>query len=317
MLKPNRMSAPKKQHYVPQLYLREFLDPNTPPGYEPYVWIFAEDGKTKNRRAPKNVLWEMDLYTLEKDGTKQYELEELLSKLEGDYAKLVRGKVKARLPLSDTEHITLCAFVAAMLQRTVRKRDNLESSLDELISKVERLEEHHGAAPSTSSKLKADKKDAHRVGSAAVLSDITELLHQMSLAFFCTDGTNSRFITSDDPVAVFNPDLQWQRFYGPGIGQKNVQITMPISPDITVCLTWSNLKGYIQLPRARIEDLNRMTRGHCYRYFIADSRKTKFIWFSRYPLHDPLSTVKIMFNRVKFGIGRLAVKYRYGSFRKR
>ena len=51
------MSDAKKQHYVPQFYLREFLDPNTPPGQEPYVWVFSKDGKKKQRRAPKNILW--------------------------------------------------------------------------------------------------------------------------------------------------------------------------------------------------------------------------------------------------------------------
>ncbi|PYU02415.1 MAG: hypothetical protein DMG38_00445 [Acidobacteria bacterium] len=109
----------------------------------------------------------------------------------------------------------------------------------------------------------------------------------MSLAFLCADGSAARFITSGDPVTLFNPDLQWQRFYGPGLAQSGVELTMPISPEIALCMTWLNLKGYIRIPRWRIEELNRFTRGHCYEQFISHSPKKKFIWFSRLPLHDP------------------------------
>jgi len=73
------MSDAKKQHYVPQFYLREFLDPNTPLGQDPYVWVFAKDGKKKQRRAPKNILWKTELYTLDVEGAKRYELEQALS----------------------------------------------------------------------------------------------------------------------------------------------------------------------------------------------------------------------------------------------
>src|SRR5258707_14478644 len=112
------MSNAKNQHYVPQFYLKEFVDPNTPSGQEPYVWVFSKDGKTRQRRAHKNILWETDLYTCDVEGAKHYELERTLSKIEGDFAEIVRKKVKLRLPLAAQEHDPLCRFVATMLQRT-------------------------------------------------------------------------------------------------------------------------------------------------------------------------------------------------------
>jgi hypothetical protein len=281
------MSNPKKQHYVPQFYTREFVDRQTPAGHEPYVWVFSRDGKTKQKRAPKNILWETDLYTFEQDSSKNYELEKWLSKTESDFAEIVRRKIKPRLPLTDEEHATLCKFAATMLQRTVRQRDNQEHFFDDLIAQVERLETHHGTEPTASKRLRAEKKDIHKIGIVAILSEIPEILGRMSLAFLCTDGSAARFITSDDPVTLFNPDLQWQRFYGPGLAQSGVELTMPVSPEIALCMTWSNLKGYIRIPRWRIEELNRFTRAHCYEQFISHSPRKKFIWFSRLPLHDP------------------------------
>jgi len=281
------MSNAKKQHYVPQFYTREFVDPRTAPGQEPYVWVFSKDGKTKQKRAPKNILWETDLYTFEHDSSKNYKLEEALSKIESDFADIVRRKIKPRLPLTNQEHGKLCKFVATMLQRTVRQRDSQEQFVDDLIAQVERLETHHGAEPTASARLRAEKKNIHKTGIIGILSEIPEILEQMSLAFLCTDGSSARFITSDAPVTLFNPDLQWQRFYGPGIAQSGVELTMSVSPEIALCMTWSNLKGYLRIPRWRIEELNRFTRGHCYEQFISHSSKTKFIWFSRIPLQDP------------------------------
>ena len=86
------MSAPKKQHYVPQCSLREFVDPKTPPGYEPYVWIFSKDGKKREKRTPKNTFHQTDLYTVEIRGQKNYAIETSLAQLEGQYAEIVRQR---------------------------------------------------------------------------------------------------------------------------------------------------------------------------------------------------------------------------------
>jgi hypothetical protein len=221
------------------------------------------------------------------EGAKHYELEQALSRIEGEFAEIVRKKIKTHLPLTAQEHQILCMFVATMLQRTVRQKDNQEGFYDQLVEQVERLETHHGSDGSTSAKLRAAKKYVHKVGILEILSEIPELLGRMSLAFLCTDRTSARFITSDDPVTLFNPDLQWQLFYGPGLAQTGVELTMPVSPEIAICMTWSNLRGYVQIPRWRIEELNRFTRGHCYEHFISNSPKKKFLWFSRIPLRDP------------------------------
>lgn|GEM_PF-4642180 len=39
----------KKQHYIPESYLKSWRDPNCPKGYAPYVWIISKDGETKKK----------------------------------------------------------------------------------------------------------------------------------------------------------------------------------------------------------------------------------------------------------------------------
>ncbi|MCE9643073.1 MAG: DUF4238 domain-containing protein [Candidatus Andersenbacteria bacterium] len=308
-------NKPTKQHYVPQCYLREFADPTIPPNKEPSIWIFSKKGKNQRREKIKNTLASNDLYTLKVHGQKNYVIEETLASLEGKYAAVFRTKIKNRLPLNEEEHIILCAFVSVMLQRTLRHKDNLEQFYSELIERAEFIEKAHNLPPKESVRLKRFKQDAHKLNVFGLLPDITELLMKMGVAFLCANGS-AKFITSDDPCNLFNPDLQWQKFYGPGLGQKSVQVTLPLSPDIMLCLSWSNLRGYIGLGNERVNESNRMIVGHCYRYFVSHSKKTKMIWFFRYPL-NPIFLFKVVRRRVRTWIDELRFRYKFRYVRKR
>lgn len=311
------MSQPKRQHYVPQCYLREWVDPNTPVGHEPYIWIFDRNGKNGRKRGPKNILRRNDLYTLNIAGKgKNYSIEQTLSQLEGEYASVFRTKIKNKLPLSEYEHIMLCAFAATMLQRTLRHKDTLESFFDELISHAESLERQHNIAPTESQKLQTLKENAHKTSIVQLLPDLTKVLIQMSVAFLCTDKHRATFVTSDDPCNLFNSDLQWQRFYGPGLGQKNIQLTLPLSPNIMLCMSWTNLRGYIAWEKKHVEEANRMGIGHCYRHFISHTPKTKRAWFRSYPM-DLLFILKIIKQKVKFWLYDIKMWYRYRHVRRK
>jgi hypothetical protein len=273
---------PTKQHYVPQCYLREFAHSTTPAGKEPFVWIFDKHGKNKRRDKVKNVLASNDLYTIKVQGKKNYAIEQTLADLESKYAEVFRTTIKNKQPLSEEQHVILCAFVSAMLQRTLRHKDNLERFYDELIFTAEAFETAHQLPPERSQELKEHKQDAHKLGVFQFLPNITDLLFQMNLAFLCAEK-GTRFITSDDPCNLFNPDLQWQKFYGPGLGQRNIEVTLPLSPEIMLCMSWGNLRGYIIWEQRRVDEANRLIVGNCYKYFISHSPKTKLIWFSKYP----------------------------------
>lgn len=273
------------QHYVPKCYLREFVDSNTPSGQEPYVWIFKKNDRKGKKKAPSNILKEIDLYTLHvKTGEKDYSIEETLSSLEGRYAEIFRTKIKYKLPLDEEEHLFLCTFIATMLQRTIRNKENLEGFLDKVIEMMRVMEKQHGVEPIKSNELQEIKKDAHKLGVIKSLPEISSLLFEMNLAFLCVPSHQKKFITSDDPCNLFNPELQWQSWYGPGLGQKSIQLTIALSLEITACLTWSSVRGYMKITGNMVDDLNRMTRAMCHEYFISSSPKVKLIWFSRYPL---------------------------------
>ena len=117
------MGEPKSQHIIPECYLKQFVDPNTPDRYEPYVWMFERNSKTGKKKAPKNILTGTDFYTITVEGgERDYTIEKTLAQLESDYASIFDRKIKHKAPLDDYEHVVLCSFVAAMLQRTLKQK---------------------------------------------------------------------------------------------------------------------------------------------------------------------------------------------------
>lgn len=308
--------GPTKQHYVPRSYLAEWIDPNTPVGQEPYVWVFKRGKRKGRKKAPSNLFSETDLYTLKLDTEeKSYAIEETLSNIESRYATILREKIKKHKPLSEEEHIYLCAFVSVMLQRTLRHRDNLENFIDQLIEHTESLEQAHEISSQESVKLKKSKKNAHKIGMIKNVPDITLLLTKMSMAFLCTKG-GSKFVTSDDPCDLFNPELQWQDMYGPGLKQKDVTLSLPLSPDILLCMSWQAMRGYTWWNRKDVEEANRMAISHCYQHFISNSPKTRRHWFRSYPL-NLVFIFKILRHKFARGWRRVKIWYRYRHVRKK
>lgn len=293
------MSEPKSQHVIPQCYLKQFVDPKTPADQEPYVWIFKRDSKKGKKKAPKNILTETDLYTFKgKDAGKDYVLEKTLAQIESDYASVYERSICHRVPLDQKEHTILCAFVAAMLQRTMKQKQNIEDFYDRLQTMAEDMEKAHGIAPELSLQLAQEKENAHKMMIIQGLPYITSVLGKMNLAFLCADRRSS-FITSDAPCSLFNPELQWQRFYGPGLGQKHVEVSMPLSPEISVVFSWvNNVRGYLGIDQDQVHECNRMVFGHSHEHFIANSPRLKRRWFRRYPL-DPVFIWRMARNKLK------------------
>jgi len=303
------MNKRKNQHIIPQCYLKQFVDPNTPPGQEPYVWIFERDNKKGKKKAPKNILSETDFYTLKvKSGEKDYSIEESLSQLESEYSSVFEKKIRYKIPLNDYDHIVLCAFVAAMLQRTLKQKENIEGFFDQLIKVTEDVEKAHGIKRKKSSELRQAKEDAHKLSMLQIIPKIAQILIKMNLAFLCA-GRRDSFISSDAPCFLFNEELQWQRFYGPGLGQRHIEVRMPLSPEISVSFSWiNNLRGYLEIGTDQIHECNRMIFAYSHEYFIANSPKIKRRWFLRFPL-DPIYIGRILKNEVWLKFSRLRYKY--------
>lgn len=159
-------SNPINQHYVPQCLLELFSEEKNDKGKpmlwvinKKYIWIIDRKDKGKKRySAIEEIFAKNHLYTKVVGSEKIFKIEKTLGNIEGDFATVYRDKIRKRLPLSDIEHLNLCAFVATMMQRTLRFKKNIESFYDQRIE----LAKGAGADPQTTAeyvaKLEAEKK---------------------------------------------------------------------------------------------------------------------------------------------------------------
>lgn len=113
----------REQHWVSNSYLRAWRDPSTPQGA--YFWVSPKDQSSPPiMQSPKRTFVLADAYTMRKDNLRNLGLENMYHRFETQF-----GSLKARMTrgemLTDDDHETIVAFVAAHLIRTPKFRSKL------------------------------------------------------------------------------------------------------------------------------------------------------------------------------------------------
>src|SRR5438552_6774777 len=112
-----------RQHWIPQSYLESWCDPDTPARHTPFVWRFSKDGSIVSKKAPKNIFYETDMYTIQlANGSRNLSIEHGLAGLENTFAELRKTKLANHTALTLEDKLVLCAFIAAMYARTRAQR---------------------------------------------------------------------------------------------------------------------------------------------------------------------------------------------------
>lgn len=290
----------KKQHFIPQCYLTSWIDPDTPAGQEPFVWQFPKDGGAAQKKAPKNIFHETDMYTIKTpDGSRNLVLEKGLSQLESLFVKLRNEKLSANVLLESDDRLLLCAFVAAMSARTKAQRDHWAKQWGEILDRGNKIiewaktasEENKRAAIALAGPEPKGRtftlNDIKRLAESPIQNMLIPMISVMTPSFFDLDlgvlycNSNPGFITSDNPVVWFDPDWHtrppfWQ---SAGLAWPKTEITLPLSPNRLMVLSRQGIKGYININEEVVDELNRRTRFRAHEYFIVSANLQKAVWF--------------------------------------
>jgi hypothetical protein len=292
------MASHKKQHFVPQSYLKAWCDPATPAEQEPYLWIFNKDGSNPRRKAPANIFHETDLYTIRGvDGERDLVFEHGLAGLESEFAAIRDTKLSQGKEPTPEERLMLCAFIAAAHARTPTQRDHIGAQFAKVLKQADMMKEW--ARTATREQLDAAGSLARGSGPSLGYEDVkalaekpmqTMLLPQIQIATFLLgrldfavveSQSEEGFITSDSPCVWFDPEgYKRAPFYqGPALMYESIEITLPVSPRRMILLNRRGSSGYFGAPKIAVDELNRRTRFHCSEYFVNSTNATRATWF--------------------------------------
>jgi len=234
------MTEPKLHHYVPQFYLKHFLD------VKKQLWVYDKGTDKVFKTTPGNIAAEKQFYRLpdfvvgENDPLSiEKNLSRLEAKASGIIARII-SEVATLAPMekvtvSDEERIVLSEFLATQHFRTLELRDLMLYLIED--------------AGLIEDELDSEKKKAVHFGilsDSGFLEEFAESINK-AIWIFANNNSGTPFITSDHPICVKSSNSKrWLK----GIGALNdgSYIVFPISPTLILYCKefnfWSNLQNF-------------------------------------------------------------------------
>jgi hypothetical protein len=215
------MSTPKLHHYVPQFYLRRFVDDSGRLG----VWERGTDRTFQ--AAPKSLAAERSFYHLDlysdQDPVameKQFaQVEYDVARITGQWIEWVRaGEPGEQLPVPTPNRETFSLFLALQFLRTADVR--------EILSAIGGPGEEGGLSP-------VEKRVLHTeaLWDQGLVGDLADYI-ESAIWMFGRNDTEVSFVTSDNPVAFRSPDHSiWLKV---GLLGEKAYAVYPLAPDIVI-----------------------------------------------------------------------------------
>jgi hypothetical protein len=272
-------------HFVPQFYLREFLDPASLTTPDPWLWVAHLGAGKVARRAPHNVAKRAGYYTIPtSDPEEARTLEQIFSQMEGAARPIVRKLITGADELGGQEWADVLYFAAFLAVRTPAVRNMLEESFGDLGEMVLTMAASHPgyyaetlrkARPDLAltpdeieeSRLWALTEGAFKVRGAPVMSlaagveaandTVYPIFTRMRWAIVRPKVADGFFVTSDNPVSWVDPTPR-PAFYAAaqGLGMPGVEVTFPVGPRVCLFGSWNGKTGAVEVDRRTIDESN-------------------------------------------------------------
>ena len=261
------MSHNKRQHFLPQFYLKGFAPKKSLESGNPEIWLYSKELEEVKRKGIKNTAQKPHYYSwLNDEGERDHSKDSELSRLENFVAPIIRKIDRNVMQLirhqgyeshfgnledvNSTEVSELLLFVVSMMTRVPavidKMSENVEQGLryifgDELYEKDSNLTKKTvvSSALSIGSGLSSEN-NFHQIF----------LRREASIAF--VPDLNSSLITSDNPV------WRWRREGENGIKYDDTELNLPLTQHCQLLLTGKNTG--MPLTYFRIPDKQTVTR---------------------------------------------------------
>jgi hypothetical protein len=241
------MTRPKHQHWVPQLYLRQFATPETKTEEEAQIWIFSKDGADGEEKLTniRNVCGKRFLYTpLDEKGKRIWLLDEKITEFEATMGSIWPQIACEFIDLSiPAIRKGISLFVSLMHLRNPEYRRSVENHYRKIVEYYKSMPIRSDGCPDIKSIeingniYDLDTSDWHEYCSwrkndhdrffaqmiETLARNIAELMLRKRWSIVYSD--QDVFITSDNPVV-----LKHQTKDTFGFGVPDTLILFPLSP---------------------------------------------------------------------------------------
>jgi hypothetical protein len=278
----------KSQHIVPRFYLEQFTDSATPPGQEPYVWVYEHGGSSPYAKAPKKLSVQSYYYSyIGPDGERDDTVDDLLQAVENVAAPILRELVAGREPadLNEQERGAFAYFLGTLSVRVPRFRNAVQNFAAELARKVSVMGAQHPEyfertmREAYAAKGEAPPKDIESVRQFVLSGEYTveasplvslqsmialapvEACYAYSYEWRLLHATGEdRFVSSDCPmVKVSTERLPFPWGLGTGWETPWMEATVPLSPVTCLLISAHHPTGTEHVPSRVVRDINLRT----------------------------------------------------------
>jgi hypothetical protein len=311
------LTGPKLHHYVPRFYLAGFADrdqPNT-------IWVYENGAVQPRRQGIVNTAAETYYYTITlPSGEKEHFLEsKFLAPIESAAGPVIDQLRSAPKAIVAPHHVEpLASFLTALYARSPRARKSVEQlflGAATAITKktmqrdpeIRRFLDANPGIPMTVEDVRqlVSEIDDPTKWELSLKKDLLVGLQFLGLSAFypyfadkhfslLTCSGDPEFITCDSPLSVFALDPRGRALVGAGIGLRNVEIVLPLSPRRALRLTYTAHPPRQRVSDRVVRDINRRIVYQARQYVYASRRSKRLAtfvseWFNKReePTLDP------------------------------
>jgi len=248
------------QHFVPRFYLKGFLDPASlgKNKLEPYLWVVDIEKKTVKSRAPKNIAGFSRYYDVSTEpfNNDQKMIDNLLTVFETRVVPIIRNIRNNQFQTTIEERYDLATFIGvqigrvpifrqhisdnfdnvpnAWLQDFMRDEKKLKQKLGKNAEKFKELVRSGKIKLRPKFKSEEHEKDFMLSVSINLGIDFAKLVFGMRWVFLLTT-TDTKFIASDNPVALLSPGAKPLKIKFGELNEE-IEIYLPISSECAMLM---------------------------------------------------------------------------------
>lgn len=214
----------KKQHYVPQFYLKNFSNKNKD---EFFIHCYDIDNNKTYPANIKNIAEERYFYKVGDENFEEFfqKTEELASPIINNLSK--HGKIKTLNIIKNRKRLSL--FLAVQFLRTKEMREDLLENFSKIST---HLQKHDLSNEMKLVVEQIDEKNIKHNQMGFIAHASLKMIDELDFKkwVLLKNKTKVDFLTSDNPVVLYNP----HGFLG--FASAYIQIFYPINPKLCLCL---------------------------------------------------------------------------------